>query len=148
MGRRPPAQPDHFGSNVNDSKFRLERVRAPISNGEIIADIRRVADLAGTNVISFRLYRELGNYDPTTAALRFGTWNGALGAAGLEIACERNITGERLFENLMGCPSRHARQKARSDPYQLSPAVCRSVECIQILRSTLTTFTDRLNFTW
>jgi len=80
---------------VNDSKFRLERVRAPVSNEEIIADIRRVADLAGTNVISFRLYRELGNYDSTTAALRFGTWNGALAAAGLEIACERNITDER-----------------------------------------------------
>ena len=110
MGRRPPAQPDHFGSNVNDSKFRLERVRAPISNGEIIADIRRVADLAGTNFISFRLYRELGNYDPTTAALRFGTWNGALEAAGLEIAGERNITGERLFENLMGLWEHYGRQ--------------------------------------
>jgi len=82
---------------VNDSGFRIERVRAPVSNEEIISDIRRVADLAGTNVISFRLYWELGNYDPTTAALRFGTWNEALVAAGLEIACERHITDERLF---------------------------------------------------
>ncbi len=97
-------------ANVNDSEFRLERVSAPVSNEEIITDIRRVADLAGTNVISFRRYRELGNYDPTTAALRFGTWNGALLAAGLEIACERNITDERLFENLMRLWEHYGRQ--------------------------------------
>ena len=95
---------------MNDSKFRLERVRAPVSNEELIADIRRVADLEGTNVISFRLYRKSGNYDPTTAALRFGTWNEALVAAGLEVACERNITDERLFENLMRLWEHYGRQ--------------------------------------
>lgn len=95
---------------MSDSKFRLERVRAPVSDDEIIADIRRVADLAGTNVISFRQYRELGNYASTTAALRFGTWNGALSAAGLEVGCERNITDERLFENLMRLWEHYGRQ--------------------------------------
>ncbi len=95
---------------MNDSQFRLERVRAPVSNEEIVSDIRRVADLAGTNVISFRLYRKLGNYDPTTAALRFGTWNEALVAAGLKIACERNISDERLFENLMRLWEHYGRQ--------------------------------------
>jgi len=43
--------------------------------------------------------------------MRFGTWNGdlrlastirTLVAAGLKIACERNITDERPFESLLG----------------------------------------------
>jgi 5-methylcytosine-specific restriction endonuclease McrA len=69
-----------------------------------------VADLTGTNVISFRQYRKLGTYDPTTASLRFGTWNKALTAAGLEIGSERNIEDERLFENLMRLWEHYGRQ--------------------------------------
>ncbi|MHB8885654.1 MAG: homing endonuclease associated repeat-containing protein [Methylovirgula sp.] len=87
---------------MNDPKFRLERVpRSPVSDEEIISDIRRVAKLVAPNPVSFRLYSKLGNYHPTTASLRFGTWNEAILAAGLEIGSERNITDERLFENLM-----------------------------------------------
>ncbi len=95
---------------MNDSKFRLERVRAPVSNEEIISDIQRVAKLAGTNSVSFRLYSKLGSYHSSTAALRFGTWNDALEAAGLEIASERNIADERLFENLMRLWEYYGRQ--------------------------------------
>jgi hypothetical protein len=86
---------------MSDPKFQLERVRAPVTDEELIADIQRVAELAGANVVSFRLYSEVGNYHPSTAALRFGTWNKALIAAGLELASERDITDGRLFENLM-----------------------------------------------
>ena len=95
---------------MNDSKFRLERVRAPVSNEEIISDIRRVSKLAGTNSVSFRLYSKLGSYHPSTAALRFGTWNDALEAACLKIASERNIGDERLFENLMRLWEYYGRQ--------------------------------------
>jgi len=95
---------------MDNPKFRLERVSGPVSNEEIISDIQRVAKLAGTNIVSFRLYRELGNYAPSTAALRFGTWNGALAAAGLEIASEREISDERLFENLMRLWEYYGRQ--------------------------------------
>jgi hypothetical protein len=63
---------------MSDPKFQLERVRAPVTDEELIEDIQRVAELAGTKVVSFRLYSEVGNYHPTTAALRFGTWNKAL----------------------------------------------------------------------
>src|SRR5438045_323306 len=65
VGGRSAVQPHGFGTNVYDSKFRLERVRPPVSDEELVADIRRAANLAGTNVISFRLYRKSGNYDPT-----------------------------------------------------------------------------------
>lgn len=97
-------------ATMNDSRFRLERVRAPVSDEELISDIRRVAELAGTNVVSFRMYSKLGNYHPSTASLRFSTWNKALTAAGLEIASERDITDERLFENLMRLWEYYGRQ--------------------------------------
>jgi hypothetical protein len=95
---------------MSDPKFQLERVRAPVTDEELIADIQRVAELAGTNVVSFRLYSEVGNYHPSTAALRFGTWNKALIAAGLELASERDITDGRLFKNLMKLWEYYGRQ--------------------------------------
>jgi len=86
---------------MNDQKFQLERVPgSPVSDEEIIADIRRVAELASPEAVSFRLYSKLGNYHPSTASVRFGTWNDAVVAAGLEVGNERNIPDERLFENL------------------------------------------------
>ena len=93
-----------------EAKFQLERVRAPVSGEELISDMRRVAELAGTNAISFRWYSEVGSYHPSTVALRFGTWNRALIASGLEIASERDITDERLFENLMHLWEYYGRQ--------------------------------------
>src|ERR1035441_460982 len=78
---------------MSESKFQLERVQgAPVSHEEILTDIRLPATLAGTNVVSQRLYSEFGKYDPTTAARRFGTWNKAVMSAGLEIANEINIS--------------------------------------------------------
>src|SRR5260370_1652367 len=95
---------------MNASKFQLERVRSPVSDEALISDMRRVAELAGTSVVSFRLYSESGNYHPLTVALRFGTWTRALIAAGVEIASERDIADERLFENLMRLWGHYGRQ--------------------------------------
>jgi hypothetical protein len=92
-------------------KFQLERVpRSPASDQEILSDIRRVADLVASSAISFRAYSKLGTYHPTTASLRFGTWNKATVAAGLEIGSERDIADERLFENLMCLWEHYGRQ--------------------------------------
>jgi hypothetical protein len=96
---------------MSESKFQLERVPgAPVSNEELLADIRRVAELAGTNVVSQRPYSESGKYDWTAACRRFGTWNQAVIAAGLKIANELNIIDERLFENLMRLWEYYGRQ--------------------------------------
>ncbi|HEX4113156.1 MAG TPA: HNH endonuclease [Stellaceae bacterium] len=101
---------------MNDSKFQLERVKgAPVSREDLLSDIRHAAELAGTNVISQRLYSEFGKYDPKTASRRFGTWNKAVIAAGLEIANEINITDERLFENLMRLWEHYGRQPRRAE---------------------------------
>ena len=101
---------------MSDSKFQLERVQgAPVSNDEILTDIRHAATLAGTNVISQRLYSEFGKFDPTTASRRFGTWNKAVLAAGLEVANEINISDARLFENLMLRWEHYGRQPRKAD---------------------------------
>jgi hypothetical protein len=108
---------------LNVPKFRLERVpRSPVSDEELISDLRRIADLAGTNAISFRLYRKFGKYDPTTASLRFGTWNKALVAAGLEPGNERDITDDRLFDNLM-CLWEHYGRQPRVRELTVPPSV-------------------------
>ncbi len=101
---------------MNDAKFKLERVQgAPVANQEILADMQRAAQLAGTDVLSQRLYSEFGQYDPTTASRRFGSWNKAIAAAGLQIANEINISDERLFENLMLLWEHYGRQPRRAE---------------------------------
>jgi hypothetical protein len=93
------------------SRFKLERVRgAPVSSKEILADMRRAAQLAGSDALSQRVYSEFGRYDPTTASRRFGSWNAAVIAAGLQIANEINISDERLFQNLMRLWEHYGRQ--------------------------------------
>ncbi len=86
---------------MSDSKFQPERVQAPVADGALISDLRRVATVAATDTISFRLYSDLGIYAPHTLAVRFGTRNRALIASGLATSSERNINDERLLENLM-----------------------------------------------
>lgn len=93
-----------------ETKFQLERVRAPVSDEELVSDVRRVAEAVGTKAVSFRLYSKLGCYHASTVALRFGTWNNALVAAGLAIASERDIADKRLFENLIHLWEHYGRQ--------------------------------------
>jgi hypothetical protein len=91
---------------MSDSKFQLD---------EILTDIRRAATLAGTKVISQRLYSEFGKFDRTTASRRFGTWNKAVVAAGPEVANEINISDDRPFENLMLLWEHYGRQPRQAE---------------------------------
>jgi len=96
---------------MTNSKFQLARVNgSPVSSEELIADIRRVAKLTGTKIVSRKLYSEFGKYNPGTAARRFGSWNQAVTAAGLDVANELNYTDDRLFENIMLLWEHYGRQ--------------------------------------
>lgn len=98
------------------SRLRVERVQgAPVSDEEILLDMQHAARSAGTSVLSQRLYSEFGRYDATTCSRRFGSWNRAVTAAGLEIANEVNIPDERLFENLMLLWEHYGRQPRRAE---------------------------------
>lgn len=50
--------------------------------------------------LTFRTYREVGKYSPSTINDRFGSWNTALQKAGLIPCEEKNIPTEALFDNL------------------------------------------------
>lgn len=85
-----------------DLTFKLSRVSgSPVSDDELIADLQRVAQSLNSKTISSRKYRSLGAFAGTTIEQRFGSWNKALCVAGLSISSERDISDERLFENLL-----------------------------------------------
>ncbi len=101
---------------MTTEKFKLERVSGqPIGEEELLADLRRVAKMLGTSSVSMPKYRELGKFDDTNLARRFGTWNGALTKAGLSISNEVNIPDERLFENILSLWQHYGRQPRRSE---------------------------------
>jgi hypothetical protein len=90
-------------------------LRQPVTDEELLADLRQVAELLTTYVVSIPKYRELGHYDATTVSRRFGSWNNAILAAGLSTSNEINIPDECLFENLLLLWQHYGRQPRRSE---------------------------------
>jgi len=108
---------------VGDSRFQLVRfLNAPVSSEELLDDVRRAAESAGTKSLSSKLYPTYGKYCATTVSERFGSWNNALMKAGLEIAVERHISDERLFENLI-CVWEHYGRQPRKAELALPPSL-------------------------
>lgn len=101
---------------MTSEKFKLARVSGqPVSDAELLADLRRVAEMLGTSTVSMPKYRELGKFDDSNLAKRFGTWNSALSKAGLTISNEVNISDDRLFENILTLWQHYGRQPRRSE---------------------------------
>ena len=101
---------------MEHSKFKLERVKnAPVSDEEILDDLRRVSAALGTPKITQELYREHGQYDESNIGRRFGSWNRALVAAGLSISVRNNISDEALFENVLILWQHYGRQPRRAE---------------------------------
>ena len=90
-----------FIQAMNEALFQLARVSGqPVSDKELIDDLRRVAHLLNSTAVSQAQYREHGKYAGTTVGRRFDSWNKAILAAGLSLSNEVDISDERLFENL------------------------------------------------
>ena len=81
-------------------KFELNPLNRNISNDEYIKDIKRVANLLGQNSLGHEEYDEHGKYSYAPICKRFGSWNRALEAAGLNIGRYRKIDDEELFKNI------------------------------------------------
>ncbi len=98
------------------SHFRLERVRGqPVTDAELIADLKRIAAQMGSGTVGQKEYRQLGKYDDSTASRRFGSWNKALVAAGLELSNPSRLTDEQLFENILALWLHYGRQPRRRE---------------------------------
>lgn len=96
--------------------FVIQRVSGmPVSDEELLADLRATAAGLGKITIGQKDYRRRGKYDDSTATKRFGTWNKALIAAGLSISNEVDISDERLFENILVLWQHFGRQPRRSE---------------------------------
>jgi hypothetical protein len=102
--------------SMNDQPFHVSRVSGqPVTDSELLADLRRVAKQLNASAVSQPIYREHGQYDSTTVSRRFGTWNKAILAAGLSVSNEVDISDERLFENLLILWQHYGRQPRRSE---------------------------------
>jgi hypothetical protein len=107
---------------VEKKKYELSRVSGmPVSDEELLDDLRRVAVQLGKNTVGQKEYRKVGKYDDTTPTRRFGSWNNALSKAGLTISNEINFSDEKLFENILELWSYYGRQPRRSE-LTLSPS--------------------------
>lgn len=81
-------------------KFELKEYK-PISDDDILEDIRRVAELIGNNTVIYTEYRKHGKYSDKTISRRFGKWNDALQKAGLkETGFNFGISEEDLFADI------------------------------------------------
>ncbi|MCC6949613.1 MAG: HNH endonuclease [Bradyrhizobiaceae bacterium] len=78
-------------------------------------DIRRVAELVQTSIVTMAAYAQHGKYHPATFQRRFGSWNKAVVAAGLQVAAEQNYDDERLFANMMRVWEHYGRQPRLSE---------------------------------
>ena len=101
---------------MNEPVFKLSRPsNAPISDKELTADLRRVANILGTDTVSNRQYQSLGQYAAITQSQRFGSWNDALRQAGLSITNRMSIPDEELFENILTLWHHYGRQPMRRE---------------------------------
>ncbi len=107
--------------------FVIQRVSGmPVSDEELLADLRATAAGLGKTTIGQKDYRRLGKYDDSTATKRFGTWNKALIAAGLSVSNEVDISDERLFENVLVLWQHFGRQPRRSELAQPPSTISQS----------------------
>lgn len=83
-------------------KFELKPFNRNVPDAELLADLVSAhAKLSSEGKsLTFRNYKLVGRYGPSTINDRFGSWNQALQKAGLALHEEKNIAIEALFDNL------------------------------------------------
>jgi hypothetical protein len=73
--------------------------RAHVPSGEMLADLRRVATIAGGSTLTRGEYAQHGLFSAATISKRFGTWEKCLKLLGLEPGWAAAST-EELLDNL------------------------------------------------
>ncbi len=101
---------------MTSNTFEMARVKGqPVTDSELILDLQRIAKNFGWDSVSRSQYDEHGKYAESTLRNRFGTWNKALVAAGLNTSNEVNIPEARLFENILVLWQHFGRQPRRRE---------------------------------
>ncbi|PJZ43775.1 homing endonuclease associated repeat-containing protein [Leptospira brenneri] len=99
---------------MNDFEY-IPPKNVPVSDKDLIEDLKKVAFEKNSNVLSHSLYKEFGKFDARTISRRFGTWNKALLIAGLAPGNIRNYSDEELFENVLNIWQHKGYQPTRRD---------------------------------
>lgn len=96
----------------------LKRIRNHQATAEdCIADLKRVADLLGTDCVTNKDYEEHGKFSVPLISRRVGSWEEAVTKAGLKLSSfyNKKITKEELFENLEQLWEKMGRQPIHGD---------------------------------
>jgi hypothetical protein len=80
-------------------RFDLQPFNRNVPDDELLADLKRAFSAVG-KPLTFRAYRDAGQYHPSTIIARFGSWNDALQRAGVPLNGEKGIPTDALFDNL------------------------------------------------
>ncbi len=83
-------------------KFELTKFNRDVADNELLRDLVAAninLRLQGRS-LTFRAYKEIGKYHPSTIEVRFGSWNEGLKRAGLKPTEEKNVPIDLLFDNL------------------------------------------------
>ncbi len=107
--------------------FEVEPYNRDVPDEELLEDLERVSSKTATGTVTMRQYRELGRFGSETIRRRFGSWNLALEAAGVELSKRHSIPDEELFQNLEAIWRRLGRQPRRSEVAPGASAISRSV---------------------
>jgi hypothetical protein len=116
---------NRFGSwnkSLEAAGFEPENTGATITDEDLIQEVERIAERLGKPP-GFQDMEDLGKYDPSTYARRFGSWNEALTTAGFEPNTQGSLISEeellneidRLSHKLGSTPS--AREMDREGKY-------------------------------
>jgi hypothetical protein len=83
-------------------KFELKPFNRNVPDKDLIADLVLAHSKLSSKgkSLTYRNYRAVGKYGPSTINDRFGTWNNALQKAGIALNEEKNVSVETLFDNL------------------------------------------------
>ena len=83
-----------------EPRFTVSRVSgARVEDEALRQDVRRVAADLSQVTVTERQYREYGTYNPMTLISRFGSWNGALTRAGLDVYV-KTLSDDALLSDL------------------------------------------------
>lgn len=102
---------------MTTAPFKLLRVRGvPVTDAQLIDDLRRVASLVGSETVSQPQYSQHGQFDMKNLSRRLGGWDAALSAANLgETSYKGEYSEERLFANILTLWQHFGRQPRRAE---------------------------------
>lgn len=143
----------HFGGwkkalSLAGLSGRFDSSNKPISHDEVLAELRRVANLLSIEVVSREQFNTHAHISSDMVRKRFGSWHNAMKAAGLGTnALGKRYTDDDCFENLLTVWTRFGRAPTH-DEMKAPPSIAGPKAYIRRFgtwRKALQAFVDRVH---